>query len=50
MYSDSEDLYDDSDFEDEEFDNMRLIIAFPRKQRILRPRIDHFTTWIDDIF
>lgn len=30
---------DNSDFKDEEFDNMASIIAFPRRGRIFRPII-----------
>jgi len=41
---------DDSDFEDEEFENLALLIAYPRRQRIFRLRTDHFTWWRDDEF
>lgn len=45
MYNDNS-FEDDTDFEDEEFDHL----AFPRQQRIFRPRIDHFNWWRDDEF
>lgn len=41
---------DDTDFEDEEFDHLAEMIAFPRQQRIFRPRTDHFNWWRDDEF
>lgn len=41
---------DDSDFEDEEFNDLAILVAFPRRQRIFRTRVDHFTTWRDDEF
>lgn len=41
---------DDSDFEDEEFENLALLLAYPRQQRIFRHRTDHFTWWRDDEF
>lgn len=44
-----EDVEDsDSDFEDEEFENLAILLAFPMWQRIFRPRTDHFTWWRDD--
>lgn len=39
-----------TDFEDEEFENLALLTAYPRRQRIFRYRIDHFTWWRDDEF
>lgn len=52
MYAnfDEDVLQNDSDFEDDEFENMAILMAFPRRQRIFRPRIDHFTWWRDDEF
>ena len=51
MFTDNDEEFEnDSDFSDDEFDHMALIIAFPKRQRIFRPRIDHFTAWIDDEF
>jgi len=41
---------EDSDFEDEEFENLAMLLAFPMRQRIFRPRTDHFTWWRDDEF
>lgn len=43
-------LDDDSDFEDEEFDELAVLVAFPRQRRIFRPRTDHFSWWRDDEF
>jgi len=42
MYNNSS-SEDTSDFEDEDFDQLIVMIAFPRKPRIFRPRKDHFT-------
>lgn len=52
MYSDNDEFEfeNDSDFDDDEFDHLALIIAFPRRQRIFRPRIDQFIAWRDDEF
>jgi len=33
----------DSDFEDKEFENLALLLAYPRRQGIFRHRTDHFT-------
>jgi len=49
MYNNSS-SEDASDFEDEEFDHLVVMIAFPRKPRIFRPPKDHFTYWRDDEF
>lgn len=48
MYFDYED--NDSDFEDDEFNHLAIMIAFPRSQRIFRPRTDHLSWWRDDEF
>lgn len=49
MYNNSS-SEDASDFEDEDFDQLIVMIAFPKKPRIFRPRKDHFTYWRDDEF
>jgi len=41
---------DDSDYEDDEFNNLALLLYFPRRLRVFRPRLDHFTYWKDDEF
>lgn len=41
---------DDTDFEDEEFENLAVLIVFPRRQKIFRTRINHFASWRDDEF
>lgn len=52
MYSDNDefDFENDLDFDDDEFDHLALISAFPRRQQIFRPRIDQFTAWREDKF
>lgn len=42
--------FDDSDFEDEEFENLAILVAFPRQLKVFRSRIDHFTNWRDNEF
>lgn len=39
-----------SDFEDKQFDNLALIIDFPRRRKIFRPRTDYFSWWWNDEF
>jgi len=41
---------DDSDYEDDEFNNLALLLYFPRLQRVFKPRPDHFTYWSYDEF
>lgn len=50
MYLDFDEDVENSYFEDEEFEDLALLVAFPRRQRIFRPRTDHFTWWRDDEF
>lgn len=40
----------ENDFDDEEFDDLAILIAFPRQQRVFRPRTDHFNWWRDHEF
>lgn len=41
---------DDSDNEDDEFNNLALLLYFPIRRRVFKPRSDHFTYWRDDVF
>lgn len=41
---------DDSDYEDEEFNNLALLLYCPRRLRVFKLRPDHFTYWRDDEF
>ncbi len=41
----NEELTDDEDFMD-----VAVIIAFPRRRKVIRPRPDHFTIWRNDEF
>jgi len=40
----------DSDIEDDDFNDLMVMIAFPRRQRNFRQRADHFTHWRDNEF
>ncbi|CAI6346974.1 unnamed protein product [Macrosiphum euphorbiae] len=40
----------DSDIEDDDFNDLMVMIVFPRRQRNFRQRADHFTHWRDDEF
>lgn len=39
----------DSDFEHEGFDKITLIIVFPRRGKIFRPKADYFSWCRDDL-
>lgn len=43
-----EDSY--SSLDDEDLFDLALIIAFPRRSKIIRPRINHFEKWLDQKF